>query len=106
MTIERKQLTAKPEKKKAEKVDSKKLKRGFKTNNLPDAIVEGKFVGKVGSEIVVSRFRNGKETLSVCTVKEVDESGLIHAWDETIHQWFVFPMNQAPKVTKLYSTSE
>ena len=60
MTIERKQFTQKQEKKKSEKVDTKKIKRGFKPESLPDAIVEGKFVGNVGSEIVVSRFRNGK----------------------------------------------
>jgi hypothetical protein len=102
MTIERKQLTSKPEKKKLEKIDTKKLKRGFKTNLLPDAIVEGKFKGQVGCEIVVNRYRNGKETLSICTVKEIEETGLIHTWDETLQQWFVFPTNQAPSITKLF----
>ena len=106
MTIERKQFTQKQEKKKSEKVDTKKLKRGFKPDGLPDAIVEGKFVGNVGSEIVVSRFRNGKNTFSVCTVKQIDESGLIHTWDETLQQWFVFPASEAPKTTKLFSSKD
>jgi hypothetical protein len=103
MTIERKQMQQKPEKKKVEKDDTKKLKRGFKTDSLPDAIVDGKFVGEIGHEIVVSRFRNGKDTLSICTVKQVDEKGLVHTWDETLQQWFVFPVTESPKVTKLFS---
>lgn len=101
MTIERKQFAQKVEKKKVDKVDSKKVKRGFKPESLPDAIVEGKFVGQIGNEIIVDRFRNGKQAYHVCTVKQLDESGLIHTWDETIHQWFVFSVTEAPKVTKL-----
>lgn len=102
MTIERKQFAQKIEKKKVDKVDSKKVKRGFKPESLPDAIVEGKFVGKVGSEIIVDRFRNGKTSFHVCTVKQLDENGLIHTWDETIHQWFVFSLNEHPETLKLY----
>ena len=102
MAIERKQLTEKVERKKVDKVDTKKLKRGFKVETLPEALVEGSFVGKVGDEIVVSRFRSGKTELHVCTVKQIDEKGLLHAWDETIHQWFVFPIKEHPEVFKLY----
>ena len=89
-------------KKKSEKVDTKKLRRGFKPESLADALVEGKFAGSVGSEIVVSRNRGGKKELHVCTVKQIDESGLLHTWDETIHQWFVFPLKEHPEVFKLY----
>lgn len=103
MAIERKQIVAKPEKKSQEKIDTKKLKRGFKVDSLTDAIIEGKFIGKIGQEIVVERFRNGKKSFSICTVKQVDEKGLIHTWDETLQQWFVFPENQAPSITKLFS---
>lgn len=102
MTVERKTLQQKPERKKEDNVNVKKLKRGFKVNELPDAIVDQKFVGQVGDEIVVERFRNGKNTFSVCTVKQVDEAGLIHTWDETLQQWFVFPSSQSPKTTKLF----
>ena len=104
MTIERKRFTAKVVKKKEDNANTKKLKRGFKVESLADAIVDGAFIGKVGGEIVVSRFRNGKDTLSICTIKEIgtDEKGLIHTWDETLQQWFVFPVKEAPKVTKLY----
>lgn len=103
MAIERKQFIAKPEKKKSEKADTKKLKRGFKPDSLPDAVVDGKFVGKVGSEIVVNRFRNGKESFHICTIKQIEENGLLHTWDETVQQWFVFPVSDAPKVTKLFN---
>ncbi|MBM3194137.1 MAG: hypothetical protein FJZ60_00050 [Chlamydiae bacterium] len=101
MAIERKQLAEKVEKKKVDKVDVKKVKRSFKPDNLSNAIVEGKFVALVGSEIIVNRFRNGKESFHVCTVKQIDENGLIHTWDETIHQWFVFSVKDSPKVVKL-----
>lgn len=36
--------------------NDKKLPRSFKAHSLPDAIVEQKFLGKIGSEIVVGRF--------------------------------------------------
>lgn len=101
MAIERKQFTEKVEKKKTDKVDVKKVKRGFKPDGLPDAIVENKLVAKIGTEIIVNRFRNGKESFHVCTIKQIDENGLIHTWDETIHQWFVFSVKDSPKVVKL-----
>jgi len=88
--------------KKKKDYDGRKLSRAFKTASLPDAIVDGKFIGKVGTEIVVNRFRNGKESFHICTIKQIEESGLLHTWDETIQQWFVFPINEAPKLVKLY----
>ena len=101
MAIERKQFVEKAKKKSTEKIDNKKVGRNFKPDSLPDAIVEGKFTGQVGSEIVVSRFRNGKNTFSVCTVKQLDESGLVHTFDETLQQWFVFSLTDHPKIIKL-----
>lgn len=101
MAIERKQFVEKVKKKSAEKVDNKKVGRNFKPDSLPDAIVEGKFMGQVGSELIVSRFRNGKNTFSVCTVKQLDESGLVHTFDETLQQWFTFSLTDHPQVTKL-----
>jgi len=83
----------------------RKLSRSFKVNLLPDAIVEQKFVGQVGSELVVSRFRNGKETLSICVVKEIGESGFINTWDETLQQWFAFTVSGRPKLVKLYKST-
>lgn len=101
MAIERKQFTEKVEKKKVDKIATKKVKRSLKTESLPDAIVEGKFVGQIGSEIVVSRFRNGKNALHVCTVKEIGADGVLHTWDETLQQWFIFPVKEGPQVVKL-----
>lgn len=83
------------------KPKQKTQKVKIKPELLPDAIVEGAFVGQVGSQLVVERFRNGKKMLTVCTVKQLDESGLIHTWDETLQQWFVFPVKEAPRLTKL-----
>jgi hypothetical protein len=102
MTVERKRYQQKPEKKKVDKVDTRKLKRGFKTDLLPDAIIECKFVGEIGCEIVVNRFRDGRDSLSICTVKQIDEKGLIHTWDETLQHWFTFPVNEPPKLVKLF----
>lgn len=106
MAIERKQFAQKVEKKKLDKVDSKKVKRGFKPESLPDAIVDGKFLATVGSEIIVERFRNGKNAYHVCTVKEIAEDGLIRTWDETIHQFFDFTATDRPKIVKLLSSKQ
>lgn len=100
--VDRKRFQQKPEKKKLDKVDTRKLKKGFKTDLLPDAIVECKFVGEVGCEIVVSRFRDGRNSLSICTVKQIDEKGLIHIWDETLQHWFTISINEPPKLVKLF----
>jgi len=80
----------------------RKLSRSFKVNTLPDAIVDQKFLGKLGTELVVVRFRNGKDALSICVVKEIQESGLINTWDETLQQWFAFTVVEPPKLVKLY----
>lgn len=89
---------------KKDKNSGRKLSRSFKANQLPDAIVEQKFLGQVGTELVVNRFRNGKETLSICVVKEVQDSGFINTWDETLQQWFAFTIADAPKLVKLYKS--
>lgn len=76
----------------------KKIKHEF----LSEAIVEGKFLGKIGTELVVSRFRNGKETISVCIVKQIEDTGLVHSFDETLQQWFTFSTKEPPNVVKLF----
>jgi hypothetical protein len=89
---------------KQKNVNVKKVKRGFKPDALQDAIVDEKFIGTVGTELIVNRYRNGREAFHICTVKQVDESGLIHTWDETIHQWCVFSVKDRPKIVKLLTT--
>lgn len=102
MAIERKLFSVK-EKKVNVKANTKKVKRGFNPDLLQDAIVDGKFVGQINSEIIVDRFRNGKNTFSICTVKQLDDSGLIHTFDETLQQWFSFSVTDSPKIVKLMS---
>ncbi len=90
MAIEKCKATIKPR--------AKKVKPDF----LPDALIEGNFAGQVGSKLVVSRLRSGKNTFSVCVVKQLEEdSGLIHTYDETIEQWFTFSTREPPDVVKL-----
>ena len=101
MAIERKQFQEKVEKKKTDKIEGKKLRKGVNLALLPDAIVDGKAVFEIGSEIVVSRFRNGKKSFSICTVKKIDTAGLIETWDESVQQWYVFPLAQPPEILKL-----
>ena len=101
MTIERKLYKIEKVEKKKTKTNIKKIKNNSKIDNLPNAIIEGKFVGAVESKLIVSRFRDGKETLTICTVKQIDETGLIHTWDETLQHWFTFPISEAPKIVKL-----
>lgn len=80
----------------------RKLPRSFKVNELPDAIVDQKFLGQIGAEIIVNRFRSGKEVFSICVVKEIKESGLVNVWDDTNQQWFSFTATDSPKIVKLY----
>lgn len=101
--IKRKLLVEeKPEKSKVEGPKPKKVKKSLKVESLPDAVVEGKLVAEVGSELIASRYKDGKDRLVVLTLKKVDEDGLVHAWDETAQQWFNFNLNQTiPKILKM-----
>jgi hypothetical protein len=85
---------------KKEKV-GRKLSRGLKVSNLSDAVVNREFLGKVDSELVVGRFRNGKEAYSICVVKEIGDGGFINTFDETLQQWFAFTIDDRPKLVKL-----
>ena len=89
-------------KKRKTDIDVKKVKRGFKPDTLQDAIVENKFIANIDSEIIVNHNRSGREYFHICTVKKIEESGLIYTWDETIHQWFVFSVSDHPKTVKLF----
>lgn len=80
----------------------RKLSKSFKVNTLPDAIVEQKFIAPIGSEIILNRFRSGKDVFSICIVKEIQASGLINVWDDTNQQWFAFTIADSPKVVKLF----
>jgi len=85
------------------KFNIKKLPRSFNVSSLKDAIIEQKFLGNIETQLVISRFRNGKETFSICTVKEIHDSGLINTWDETLQQWFGFTVVDSPRIVKIYN---
>lgn len=89
------------EPKSKEKTQVKKLKKNFDVSALIDAFVDGELTCPLGSELILSRFRNGKEVLTICTVKSVQDNGLVHTWDESVQQWFIFSKLDPPKVAKV-----
>ena len=55
---------------------------------------------KIITQVFLYKFLNDK---FVYEVKQIDEAGLIHTWDETFEHWFAFPISEAPKTVKLIS---
>jgi hypothetical protein len=54
------------------------------------AIADGVLLAPVGSKILVTRLRHARPHTSSCEIHKIDEDGTIHAWDETLNQWFLF----------------
>jgi hypothetical protein len=102
MAIERKKVVQKQEVKKVIST-GKKLKKNFNFAQLPDAIVDGKFICETGSKVIVERSKNGKNFLSICTIYEISDKGYVSTFDETIEQYFTFSLEQPPKVLKIYN---
>ena len=84
-----------------EKSQNRKLKKNFDHSKFKEAFVNGELACPLGTELVLSRFRNGKEVLTIGTVKSVQENGLVHVWDECVQQWFFFSRFDLPKVAKV-----
>lgn len=104
MSIQRKQFVKKNEKKdNLQFISNKKVKRGLKIELLLNAIIDGQLIASVEDEIIINRWRNSKNTLSICTIKQIDKDGLVHTWDETIQQWFAFHITKPPEIVKIYS---
>lgn len=100
--IKRKLLVEeKKEKRDDGSLPTRKVKKKTDVGNLPDAVVDGKLVCGVGSELIVEKYRNGKNVHVLCTVKKVDDDGLVHTWDETIHQWYMWSLKDPPRVVKI-----
>jgi len=99
--IKRKSLVQEKPIKSQPNILTKKVKKSLKIDALPDAIVDGKFVGQIGTELITLRYRDGKEKSALVTVKQIDTDGLVHSWDETLHQWFLFSLKEPPKVLKI-----
>lgn len=88
--VVRKQLKdKKKEKPVSDEHKSRKPDPRWNVNALPDAIQDGKFLAKVGDEVIVVRLRDGKMQKSVCIVKEI-EGEKISTFDDTRGQWFSF----------------
>ena len=85
----------------------KKVKRNLDLSKPPDAIVDGKLVVPLGSEVIIPRMRSAREVLSAGYIKDVQEDGTVHFWDETNMQWFLFKLTDpvVVKVTKLCGSS-
>jgi hypothetical protein len=65
----------------------KKIK--FDIDKAPDAIVEGKLIVPFGTKVIIPRIKSGKESLSECVLMKIDDD-VVHAWDETLNQWYLF----------------
>lgn len=83
----------------------KKARRGLDIDGLPDAIVEGRLVVPLGTEVYIPRLRSGRNTVSVCLIKSLAEDGLLQVWDETLAQWFSFKLDDGVvvKVSKVFT---
>lgn len=102
--IKRKLIVEEKPEKQLPKVETRKVPRGLKHAQLPDAVVDGKFMGNVGTELIATRRKDGKEKLVILTVKKINDDGLVESWDETIQQWFNFNLKETlPSVLKIYS---
>ena len=97
MTVKRKlQESVKAEKPREQR--AKKIKVDL--DSLPDAVVDGKLVAGVGERVLFERALNGVKKTHVGSVKIVEDSGLVHVWDETREQWFVFSLKEQLPVIK------
>lgn len=66
---------------------TKKIK--FDISKAPDAIVEGRLIVPFGTKVIIPRIKSGKESLSECVLMKIDDD-VVHAWDETLNQWYLF----------------
>ena len=69
----------------------KKIK--FDISKAPDAIVEGKLIVPFGTKVIIPRTKAGKESLSECVIMKMDDN-VVHAWDETLNQWYLFKVTE------------
>jgi hypothetical protein len=69
-------------------------KRSFSL--LEDAVKDGQFLGKLGTELVVEKFRDGKRMRTICLVKGINGTK-IDTYDLTIGHWFTFDCENLEK---------
>ena len=80
---------------KEETVVKKKKISEKSVSHLPDAISGESLDISVGSRLIIRIPRNGKGVLCECTVKKMEEGGIVHLWNETLEQWFAFEKSGA-----------
>ena len=73
--------------KKPRKQRAKKIK--FDLFSAKDAIVEGKLMVPLGTKVIIPRVKANRESLSECEIIKIEDE-VIHAWDETLNQWYLF----------------
>jgi len=84
--IKRKTFAEKEEKPRA--VRQKKLKVDL--DSMKAAVVDGAFVVPVKGKVYFERTLNGVKRIHEGHVTEVGEGGLVHVFDETVEQFYVF----------------
>ena len=63
--------------------------------DLPDAISGDSLDLAENSRLIIRISRSGKSILCECTVKKVEDNGIVHVWNETLEQWFAFEKKEA-----------
>ena len=74
-----------------------------KLEDLPDAVVDGKLVAKIGDRVYFQRLaQKSKIAIHEGVVRGFDEKkGIVEIWDETVEQFYGFSLHQALPVVKL-----
>jgi hypothetical protein len=96
--IKRKALVEEKSEKQKE-VRKKKLK--INLSDLQDAIVDGHLRAKIGDKVFFERSLNGTKRVHEGFIKSADENGLVHVWDDTREQWFIFSLKEELPLIKL-----
>lgn len=98
MTVKRKLLVQKEKPEKLiEGPPVRKVPRSVKVDQLPDAIVDGKWTCNPEDEVVVMVKRGGRVAPVRHTFKKMTDD-LVELWDEEQHRWFSFKVPDAVKV--------
>lgn len=99
--VVRKVLT-KPKKETQEYLGPKSLtiSRSAKIDDLPDAIVDDKFVCQEGDRLILRKDYLDDVTMSHCTVMKIhEEKGLAELYDETKQQWIAVEIVDSERFT-------
>lgn len=88
--VTRKSLITKEKDKKLIEVPPGRKPPSIDLSSLENAFNDGTWNVPIGEEIIVERRLDGKRQKSLCIVKKIDDSGVVHVWDETLDRWFLF----------------